>query len=87
MFGAWGHNLDLWRYGIETLSGLQDFTRDSIDDRWILSPIISDVHLWYYFCTLEQTVELPVIWDSIAHTWRHCNGFDIEAGHFLKNVF
>ena len=37
-----------------------------------------NVELWYFCCEPEQdigeTVELPVIWDSMALTWRHSNG-------------
>ena len=39
----------------------------------------SNVYLWCFLCcqteqTVEQTIELPRIWDAMTLMWCHCNG-------------
>ena len=53
---------------------------ESTGARWIPLGKASDAELWYIFWsapeqTVEQTIEMPVIWDAIIDTslWRHCN--------------
>ena len=44
---------------------------ESIDDRWIPLTKDSDAELWYYLWfapeqTVEQTIEMQVIWNAMA---------------------
>ena len=44
---------------------------ESTGHRWIPLTMASDMELWYYIWaapeqTVEQTIEMPVIWDTIA---------------------
>ena len=72
------------RYVMETLSVLLDLCEDTcshIPHRSLVDPSqrASDAELWCILCsyneqTVEQTVDLSVIWDAMILIWCHCNG-------------
>ena len=51
---------------------------DSTRDQWIFLTNDRGVEFWCYLWSMpeqkvEQTVEMPVIWDNMEVMWRHCN--------------
>ena len=51
---------------------------ESTGHRWIPLTKASDAELWNFLWsvpdqTVEQTIEIPVIWDAVALIIRHCN--------------
>ena len=61
-----------------TFSGLLALLgEESTCRRWIPLIKASDAELWCFLCVpeqkSEQTVQMFVIWDTMASLWRHCN--------------